>query len=84
MPDTAKLFMHGRSKAVRLPKQYRLPGKEVIVSRDGEKVILQPLEPPPFDVQQWRAELDALGAGEFLLDGVSTDDLLPAADITID
>ena len=33
MADTAiaRLFMHGRSKAVRLPKEFRLPGDRVRV-----------------------------------------------------
>ena len=26
---TAKLFKHGRSQAVRLPKEFRLPGTEI-------------------------------------------------------
>jgi antitoxin VapB len=30
---TAKLLKHGRSQAVRLPKEFRLPGKEVRVRR---------------------------------------------------
>jgi len=33
---TAKLFMHGRSQAVRLPKEFRFQGKEVRVSRVGD------------------------------------------------
>jgi antitoxin VapB len=37
MGDTAKLFMNGRSQAVRLPKAYRFEGTEVSVRRDGEK-----------------------------------------------
>jgi antitoxin VapB len=67
---TAKIFMHGRSQAVRLPKEFRLPGKEVRVSRVGDKVILEPLEKAPFDVGAWRAELVAAGAGEFLPEGL--------------
>ena len=31
----AKIFMHGRSQAVRLPKEFRLPGKEVRIRRVG-------------------------------------------------
>ena len=42
--DTAKLFDNGRSQAVRLPKAYRMPGKEVKISRSGKRVILEPLE----------------------------------------
>ena len=32
---TAKLFKHGRSQAVRLPKEFRMPGTEVRVRRIG-------------------------------------------------
>jgi antitoxin VapB len=55
---TAKLFMHGRSQAVRLPKEYRFEGDEVRVSKVGDKVILEPLEKSPFDYSAWRAKLD--------------------------
>ncbi|MDH3208786.1 MAG: AbrB/MazE/SpoVT family DNA-binding domain-containing protein [Burkholderiaceae bacterium] len=37
---TAKLFMHGRSQAVRLPKEFRFAGSEVYVRRQGNDVIL--------------------------------------------
>jgi antitoxin VapB len=70
MTKTAKIFMHGRSQAVRLPKEFRLPGKEARVSKVGDKVILEPVEKPPFDVKAWRAKLDALGARDFLPDGL--------------
>ena len=39
----AKLFMHGRSQAVRLPKEFRLPGKEVRVRRVGAALLLEPV-----------------------------------------
>jgi antitoxin VapB len=70
MTATAKIFMHGRSQAVRLPKEFRLPGKEVRVSKVGDKVTLEPLEKPPFDVAAWRARLDALGARDFFPEGL--------------
>ena len=35
MSATAKLFMHGRSQAVRLPKEFRFDGTEVRVSQVG-------------------------------------------------
>jgi antitoxin VapB len=34
MPRTAKLFLNGRSQAVRLPADYRFEGSEVYVRRD--------------------------------------------------
>lgn len=43
MSVTAKLFVHGRSQAVRLPKECRFEGKEVRVTKIGNKVILEPL-----------------------------------------
>jgi len=44
--DTAKLFQNGQSQAVRLPKDYRLPGNEVYVKKLGNAVVLLPLEHP--------------------------------------
>ena len=41
---SAKLFTNGRSQAVRLPKECRLPGTEVGVKRIGELIILFPQE----------------------------------------
>lgn len=82
---TAKLFQHGRSQAVRLPKEFRLPGTEVRVSKVGDKVILEPLETPPFDVAAWRKRLDDLGAVEFLPEGLPEDAALAAdEDISFD
>ncbi len=34
MADTAKLFITGRSQAVRLPREYRFEGEEVFIRRD--------------------------------------------------
>jgi len=39
---TAKLFKNGSSQAVRLPKEFRFEGNEVIIYRDGNRVIIQP------------------------------------------
>lgn len=38
----AKLFMNGRSQAVRLPKEFRLPGTRVRVRREGDNIVLTP------------------------------------------
>jgi antitoxin VapB len=56
--DTAKLFTSGGSQAVRLPKAYRFEGSEVLIWRDGDKVILEPL-PKRIRTQ---ADLDAMWA----------------------
>ncbi len=39
---TAKLFMNGKSQAVRLPKQFRFEGSEVVVKPYGDGVLLLP------------------------------------------
>ena len=36
MADIAKVFMSGRSQAVRLPREYRFEGREVFIRRDPE------------------------------------------------
>ncbi|HMF59058.1 MAG TPA: type II toxin-antitoxin system VapB family antitoxin [Vicinamibacterales bacterium] len=66
MSAIAKLFTHGRSQAVRLPKEFRFEGKEVRVSRVGNRVILEPLGSE--DAMPW-AELDKLGDRPFMQEG---------------
>ena len=39
---TAKIFKHGNSQAVRLPKEFRFAGEEVQVKRAGAGVLLLP------------------------------------------
>jgi antitoxin VapB len=48
-PARAKLFQNGGSQAVRLPRQCRFPEgeTEVVVTRVGRKVILEPLHDWP-------------------------------------
>lgn len=43
MPVTAKLFKNGSSQAVRLPRAFRLPGREAAIHREGDRIILEPL-----------------------------------------
>lgn len=40
--QTAKLFVNGRSQAVRLPKEFNFKGKDVYVQKVGDSVILFP------------------------------------------
>ena len=72
MTSTAKLFMHGRSHAVRLPREFRFEGTEVRVSK-VDKVILEPIKPTSFDVEAWFARLEELGGGDFLPEGIPDD-----------
>jgi len=49
----AKLFANGRSQAVRLPKEFRLPGSEVCIHREGDRIIREPLPADPVDWYGW-------------------------------
>jgi antitoxin VapB len=51
---TAKLFKNGQSQAVRLPKEFRMPGSEVYIKKQGEAIILLPKE------TSWKAVFDSL------------------------
>jgi antitoxin VapB len=39
---TAKIFKHGNSQAVRLPKEFRFAGNEVRIKHSGGGVLLLP------------------------------------------
>lgn len=70
MPSTAsraKLFKHGGSQAARLPREFRLPGKEVAISRTSTGGVL--LEPLDADYEARRRRFIALaGSCPDLLD----------------
>jgi len=42
MAQTAKVFMSGRSQAVRLPMKFRFSCKEVLVEKQGDTIVLRP------------------------------------------
>jgi antitoxin VapB len=52
--ETAKVFMTGRSQAVRLPKSCRFDTSEVLVRRVGRSVVLTPKD------DDWAAAVRAL------------------------
>jgi antitoxin VapB len=48
MQKKAKLFMNGRSQAVRLPREFRFEGQEVNIRKDpetGDVVLSMPTKP---------------------------------------
>ncbi len=57
----AKLFTHGGSQAVRLPKEFRFDGTEVFVRRVGDDVVLSARAPA--GVQSMIDALDAFDSG---------------------
>lgn len=49
MPDAAprsrqvRLFRNNRSQAIRIPVEFELPGTEAVISRDGDRLIIEPV-----------------------------------------
>ena len=62
----ARIFMHGRSQAVRLPLAFRLPGDRVRVRRVKNGILLEPMVT---DLDAWFAELDRFADVPFLEEG---------------
>ena len=63
--QTAKLFLNGRSQAVRLPRAFRFPGHEVKISKEGSRIILEPVD------QSWDNWFQAIGqfSSDFMEEG---------------
>ncbi len=40
-----KLFRNGRNQAVRIPREFELPGKDAILRKEGARLILEPVPP---------------------------------------
>lgn len=40
-----KLFKNGRNQAVRIPREFELPGEDAIMRKDGNKLIIEPAPP---------------------------------------
>ncbi len=38
-----KLFRNGRNQAVRIPREFELPGREAVMRREGERLIIEPV-----------------------------------------
>ena len=54
-----KLFRNGRNQAVRIPREFELPGEDAIIRKDGERLIIEPAPP-----QSLLALLDTLASLE--------------------
>ena len=42
MERNVKLFRNGRNQAVRIPREFELPGKVAIIRKEGTRLILEP------------------------------------------
>ncbi len=42
MKRHVKLFKNGRNQAVRIPREFELPGEDAIMRKEGDKLIIEP------------------------------------------
>jgi len=40
-----KLFRNGRNQAVRIPREFELPGDDAIMRKEGDRIIIEPTAP---------------------------------------
>ncbi len=40
-----KLFRNGRNQAVRIPREFELPGEDAIIRREGTRLVIEPAPP---------------------------------------
>jgi antitoxin VapB len=66
-----KLFTNGRNQAVRIPREFELPGEDAIMRKEGERLIIEPARP--------RSLLAVLATLEHL-----DEELEPVEDLPID
>lgn len=38
-----KVFKNGRNQAVRIPREFELPGNEAIMRKEGNRLVIEPL-----------------------------------------
>ena len=67
--QTAKIFINGRSQAVRLPREFRFSGNDVYIKKLGNIVLLIPKHDP------WASLADSLD--QFTDDYMETRDQPP-------
>jgi antitoxin VapB len=58
-----RLFRNGRNQAVRIPREYELPGNEAVLTKDGDRLILEP--PKRRGLLAALAEMTPLEEGDF-------------------
>ncbi|ABE44634.1 antitoxin [Polaromonas sp. JS666] len=82
-----RLFRNGANQAVRIPKEFELPGKEAVMHREGDKLIIEPIQPkhPKGSAAALLAALESMKSWEPMLEEFPDVDegLLPLDDIKL-
>jgi antitoxin VapB len=56
-----KLFRNGRNQAVRIPREFELPGNDAIMRKEGERLVIEPAQPKgPKSLVAWLATLEPI------------------------
>lgn len=85
---SVKLFRNGANQALRIPKEFELPGNEALIHREGDRLIIEPIRKLPEKgtlaaLALALEELAALGLIDEEFPDVD-EGLLPLDDITFD
>ncbi|MGR9133561.1 antitoxin [Rhizobium leguminosarum] len=75
----AKLFRNNKSQAVRIPADFELPGDRVMIHRDGDRLIIEPVHRK--NLLEVLAGLEPLGPEDQFPD--VDDTLLPVEEIDL-
>ncbi|CAN5266574.1 AbrB/MazE/SpoVT family DNA-binding domain-containing protein [soil metagenome] len=54
-----RLFRNGRNQAIRIPREFEFLGKEVLLHKEGERLIIEPIKKCSF--QEMLTKLAKLG-----------------------
>ncbi|MGE6695216.1 antitoxin [Sphingobium limneticum] len=74
-----KLFRNNKSQAVRIPADFELPGDRVMIHREGDRLVLEPIKRK--NILEVLAGLEPLGPDDQFPD--TDDTLLPARAIDL-
>ena len=51
------LFRNGSNQAVRIPREFEMPGTHATITRDGGRLIIEPVSEPEDDLLTWLQSL---------------------------
>jgi antitoxin VapB len=63
MPERhVKLFRNGQNQAVRIPREFELPGTDAVMRKEGERLIIEPAPPGSLNallavIAKWKDQL---------------------------
>ena len=78
-PREAKLFRNNKSQAVRIPADFEFPGDRVLIHREGERLIIEPVRRK--NLLEVLAQLEPLGPEDQFPE--IDDTLLPLRDVNL-